>query len=388
MDVIFCDRNRVEQGIITDYSIDHDATETMDFELKLPLRKDKALGEFYWYIPGTEYGGVSDGIGVETDSGELTFTGRNWRGILASRIIQPAQGQDYKIVSGSLGDIANQLFAETGLSELFSAEKSEIHVNSFQFDRYTDMYSGLIKLAYACGKVIGLTSYTGKNGKECRIESIRVSFMDRIDYSSDVEYTGQDIHFKIFKGIHTVNHLICLGQGELKDRTVAHLYVDADGDIVEKQFYIGINEWTAVYENTSAATVEELKKGGADRLGELLNIDSVEVSAPDINLKVGDIVGGREEITGISVRREIVNIIANIDDDGITFQYKVGGSEPGAAALPSEIVEEYILPIASDVELGGIKIGQTLNIKNDGTLYSEDLTSFKGTLAEAQRICA
>ena len=388
MDVIYCDRNRIEKGVISDFSINHDATDTMDFELRMPLRKDKNLGEFYWYIPDTEYGGISDGLGVETDAGELLFRGRNWRGILSSRIIQPPPGQDYKIVSGNLSDIASQLIQENGLSGLFSAEKTEIQVNSFKFDRYTDMYSGLIKLAYSCGKVISLTSCTGKSSKECRLETVKVSFIDRIDYSSDVEYSGHDINFRIYKGIHTVNHMICLGQGELKDRMVAHLYVDADGDIVEKQYYVGIDEWVEIYENTSAATLEELKQGGANRLGELLNIDSVEVTAPDINLKIGDVIGGREEVTGISVRREIVNIIADINDDGISFDYKVGGDDPGAASLPSEIVDEYVLPIASATVLGGIKLGITLNNNSDGTLYSDALTAYKNTLAEAERISA
>ena len=388
MDVIFCDRNRIEQGILSDFSINHDATDTMDFELKMPLRRDKNLGEFYWYIPDTEYGGVSDGLGVETNSGELSFKGRNWRGILASRIIQPEQGQDYKIVSGNVGTIIQQLLTENGLDGLFSAARSGKTVGTFQFERYTDLYSGLIKLAYECGQVLSFSARTGKTGNECRLETVKVSLVDRIDYSSDVEYTGHDINFRIYKGIHTVNHLICLGQGELKDRMVAHLYVDGDGDIVENQYYFGLDEWVDVYDNTSAATMEDLKQGGANRLGELLNVDSVEVTAPDINLKIGDVIGGREEITGISVRREIVNIIADIDDDGISFDYKVGGDDPGAAALPSEIVEEYILPIASATRLGGIKLGSTLNNDNEGTLYSEALTLFKTTLARAEQICA
>lgn len=389
MDVIFCDRNRIEQGVLSDFSINHDATDLMDFELKMPLRKDKNLGEFYWYIPDTEYGGISDGMGVETDSGELSFKGRNWRGILASRIIQPEPRQDYKIVTGNVEAIVQRLLTENGLDGLFSAGRSEKSVGAFKFNRYMDLYSGLIKLAYECGQVLSFTTCTGKNtGNECRLETVKVSFIDRIDYSSDVEYTGHDINFRIYKGIHTVNHLICLGQGELKDRMVAHLYVDGDGDIVENQYYFGLDEWVEVYENTSAATLEELKQGGANRLGELLNIDTVEVTAPDIKLKIGDVVGGREEITGVSVRREIVNIIADIDDDGISFDYKVGGDDPGAASLPSEIVEEYILPIASETVLGGIKLGFTLNNDNEGTLYSEALATFKAILASAERICA
>jgi hypothetical protein len=228
----------------------------------------------------------------------------------------------------------------------------------------------------------------GKNGRETRLDTVTISFEERIDYSQDYEYTNDNIRFRITKGYNMVNHLICLGKGELKDRLVAHLYVDGDRDIVEKQYYFGLEEMTEVYELSAEESLDELKKAGADHLGEIMDTDRVEVSvSDDITLKIGDVIGGYEQFSGISVRREINNIVADIDDDGIVVEYSVGGDEPGAASLPSEIVDEYVLPVASAECLGGIKIGTTLDI-NDGVLASDELDVFRQELAEAMEICA
>lgn len=387
MDVIWTDSNRMDLGVLSDFSIDFDTVKTMDFAWTETLKKDTHGGGTYWYIPGTEYGGIVDDVEIVKESGTLTYAGRNWRGMLSSKIISPPAGQDYKTVSGNLCGIAQSLIAECGVDGLFSAGKADLTISSCQFERYTDLYSGLVKLAYQCGKVLAFTSVQKKRGTESRLDKVVISFIDRIDYSTDVEYTGHDINFRIKKGYNMVNHLICLGQGELKDRTVVHLYVDGDGDIVEKQYYFGLDEIVEVYENTSAATVEELKQGGVGRLGELMNTDNVEVTVPSIDMKIGDVVGGYEEITGISVRREIVNAVVIINDDGISCSYEVGGDEPGAASVPSEIVDEYTLPIASKTTLGGIKAGNTLKVSSDGTLESEQLTAFKEELRVSGIIC-
>lgn len=387
MDVIYTDPNRIDQGVLQDFSIDFDTTDTMDYVLTLSIKKNILTGGCWWYIQDTEYAGIVDSMEVNTEDKTIKYSGRNARGFLTGKIICPAAGQDYKIVSGSLCDIAQKLIQEAGIQDLYTIAPNNIQVTSFQFGRYVNLYEGLTDLAYSCGKVVSLRCQTKQNGKECRLGRILISFADRLDYSKDIEFTSGNINFRIKKGLKTVNHLICMGQGELKNRMVAHLYVDADGDIVEKQCYHNLEEYTEVYENTSAATMEELKQGGADRLGELLNTDEMEVTADDINLKIGDVVGGYEPVTASSIRREIVNIIMKADRAGMSLEYKVGGTDPGAASLPSEIVEEYTLPMASDTVLGGIRSGEVVYTEKDGTIKSKKLEEFTIVLQEAVDIC-
>ena len=38
---------------------------------------------------------------------------------------------------------------------------------------------------------------------------------------------------------------------------------------------------------------------------------------------LGDITGGTEDITGITVKKQITNIIAKIDDNSIDIEYSV-----------------------------------------------------------------
>lgn len=379
MDVICVSAKGLENGCLQNYSIDFDTTDTMDFEISVGVNNREILeGKGMWYIAGTEYGGVVDSIEVVTEENKLLYTGRNFRAVLASKIVQPYQNEDYRIVSGNLANVAEMLIKECGLNEMFVINPVNAEIKTYQIPRYITLYDALVIIAYSCGKIIGFDAERNK---------IHIFFTDRIDYSAEMEYCQDNINFRIKKYYNTVNHLICLGKGELKDRLVVHLYVDRDGDIVEKPYYVGTDEITSVYENTNLDTVEELKKEGADKLGEIKNGDSFEVIAPEGGYKIGDVIGGYESITGFRVRREIVNIIATITDDCVDISYTVGGDEPGAAGLPSDIIEEYILPIATQQTLGGIKIGSDFVIEN-GVIGCPSIRLCKETIEKTSKICA
>ncbi len=356
MVVICTDRNRIETGTLHNFYIDYDETETMDFQITTDIANKELEGKSLWYIDGTGYGGIVDYIDKDSGAGELNYRGKNIRGILKNKIIEPPKGSDYRIVSGNVSDIINQLLREFGLYGLFKFAPEEEQVEYYKFSRYTDFYSGIVALLYQVSGILAITINKG---------TIWLSKSNRVDYSNEMEYTGSNINFKMTRGFNPVNHLICLGSGELKDRLVIHLYVDGDGDIVDKQYYFGLDEVVEVYEYTSEGSYEKLKQEGINKLGELRSTDAFEVSdVEDKRLKIGDIIGAYDEETNYRIKREIVDIIANISDNSIELQYKVGGDEPAAAGIPSDIVEEYELPTASHEILGGVKVGDTLEINN------------------------
>ena len=236
-----------------------------------------------------------------------------------------------------------------------------------------------MKLAYVNKKVIALT---------CHRDYVHITYMDRIDYSDEMEYCQDDIGFRIKRCYNDVNHLICLGQGELQNRQVVHIYVDGDGDIVDNQYYFGLDEITETYENTNSKNIEELKQAGIDKLGDMKDGDEFEVtSIPDIQLKIGDIVGGYEDVTGIRIKREIVNTIVTITDSTFNVEYKDGGDNPGSAGIASDLVEEYILPIATNKKLGGIKLSHQFNT-DDGKLYSPSFNELKEKYIKTKLICS
>lgn len=377
MDVIYTNAGRIDDGTLKEYEIDFDTVDEMDFVITVGLDNHKLTGGSMWYIDDTEYGGIVDTVEVITASNTIQYSGRNFRGMLNSKVIEPPSGQDYKTVKGNIGDITNQILEEYGLSGCFIADETNTEIESYSFNRYTRLYDGLVAMAYKCSKVIQLNVVHGM---------VHIAYSDRIDYSEEMEYCQDDITFRIKVNYNAVNHLICLGKGEFKDRLIVHLYVDQDGDIVEKPAFFGVEEVTEVYENTSADTIEKLKEEGINKLGELKEADSFEVTASDRNLKIGDIIGGYEKTTGIRIRREITNIVAKIDDVRIETSYTVGGDEPGAAGIPSDIVEEYILPIASQIILGGIKIGPYF-IMEDGVMSCPPITELKESIKKTKQIC-
>ena len=91
-----------------------------------------------------------------------------------------------------------------------------------------------------------------------------------LEYSQDnkVSFLTKDVG-------NGINHLICLGKGELKDREVLHLYADTSGNISESQSLFGEEERAATYDYGSVESTEELRKGGEERLRELMRLQGV-----------------------------------------------------------------------------------------------------------------
>ena len=370
MDLIYTDTNRVEQGVLQNFDVDFDCTNTRDFQITVGINNNVMHGGSWWYIEGTEYGGKVDAYKVLSESGEIRYTGRNFRGILTKKIIEPPAGEDYRIVSGNLQDVVGGLIANAHLQDIFIVDKSSITVSNHKINRYVSLYDGICTIAKKYGLV---PAFKVKYGK------VHISFYYPTDYTNENEYTQDDLKFSITKTFSNVNHLICLGQGELKDRTVIHLYADKDGNVSEKQSLFGIDEVVEVYENTNAENAEDLKTEGIQKMNELKNTDSFDVTAPDITLKIGDIIGGMERVTNTYVAREIVNIIARISDNKVDIEYKVGEDDTASKSSSGGSSSSgggggITLRPASKTELGGIIVGDGLNVKENGTLSAQKQT--------------
>ena len=49
------------------------------------------------------------------------------------------------------------------------------------------------------------------------------------------------------------------------------------------------------------------------------------MSVENVDLEIGDIVGGREYVTGMELRQPVIQKIFKKDSDGISIQYKLKG---------------------------------------------------------------
>ena len=124
------------------------------------------------------------------------------------------------------------------------------------------------------------------------------------------------------------NHLICLGTGELTARKQVDLYAWPDGSIRKEPYYTGLDLIEEYYENTSADSLADLEEEGRKKLAEIMDYKELKISVIDTDLELGDIVGGRERITGISMTAPVIRKDLTVDGKGwVTMEYKLKGEE-------------------------------------------------------------
>lgn len=320
MDLIYTDADRRDVGVLKHFSLDLAfGSDENDFELTLDVGEHCCQAGCLLYIEETEYGGIIDRIGVVTADNLLTYRGRTWHGILASKVIQPDKDKSHLVVYGEANAVMQSLIERLGLTDLFVASDidSGIFIDNYQFDRYTDAYSGLKKmLASASGK-LDLAFHGGR---------VVLSALPIVDYSEDEQFDNDQVEMTIEKAYNRVNHLICLGKGELADRQVLHLFVDPKGKIKETRSFTGLQEVVAVYDYPNAESLDELRSDGIKHLKSLANEDKVDLSfASDENTYgIGDIVGAKELITGLQAKAEITKKIVTVNQDTVNIEYKVG----------------------------------------------------------------
>lgn len=320
MDLIYADTKGNDLGVLLNHTLDlaYGADEN-DFQCQISRADHCCKQGYYLYIENTEFGGIIDTLGVDTDSDAITYHGRTWHGILAGKILCPDAGADYLVLSGEANAVLGELIARIGLEDLFEAstEDSGIEIQNYTMNRYIDAYLGIRKMLEAHSGKLKLV-YTG--------EKVRLAAVPLVDYSKDEEWDSSQMGFAVSQNAAPVNHMVCLGKGELAARQVLHLYTDEGGNISHEQTLKGVREVTDIYDNPNAESLEELEKGGMERLQDAYSAaETLQVSFDNTqDYDIGDIVGAREETTGIYVARPIVKKIVTINRTGIKIEHKVG----------------------------------------------------------------
>ena len=123
-----------------------------------------------------------------------------------------------------------------------------------------------------------------------------------------------------------VNHLVCMGSGELQNRMRVDLFVNASGGVSTTQYYTGFDERTAYFDYSSAESRDDLITYGTRRLLELASSNTVEVHASDgTEMEVGDIIFAVYK--GVSVTVPIVRKVLKIERGMVKTEYKVKGEQ-------------------------------------------------------------
>lgn len=321
MDLIYTSGKRVDQGVLSAYAFDLSfGKDENDFELTLGAEEPVLEFGASVYIEGTEYGGIVDSRKTSTNGETIVYKGRTWHGIMNSKIVQPDSGSDYLVVSGEAHDVLSMMLDRLGLVDLFMVDDaaSGINIKNYKFNRYCKGYDGIKAMLAASGAKLKIL------WENC---AVHLSAEPIVDYT-DAPVDGDLATLTVEQHRQSVNHLICLGRGELAAREVIHLYVDQFGRIGDVQYYKGLNEVADTYENSNAESSAELLSEGTKRLQELRDNDKAEISVNEnetLFYDIGDIVGAKEIKSGVSVSATVVQKIVKINNGAVSTEYKTGG---------------------------------------------------------------
>ena len=328
MELILATRDGREKELIP-YDIDMEAGGENTFEMEIP--RAAWSGEYEHgmliYVPGTEFGGPIGEIQTMNEPEMVYCKGYVWRGLLQKKIIEPPAGTDYYTISGDANACIRQLITNIYADPLIQGAQTAagVTISNYQFNRYTDLLAGMEAMLSSVGYRLNIAYKQENTGGHVEIGAVPIeNYTAQIQFSEDdeIKITADDIR-------NGVNHLICLGQGELSERLVVHLYADESGNISRTQSLFGRDEIAEVYDYSSAEDEAELVKGGTERLKEIMSAQRFDASAGriDEDLQIGDVISGKDYTTGINVSLPIERKILRIVGEVETIEYRLEGEE-------------------------------------------------------------
>lgn len=328
--LILADQNLRDIMPVMDAEIDIAiGSDENDYEIK--IRRDRwdkryAYGNIF-YVKNTEFGGIIGRKKINTAEDTISLYGRTWRGKLDKKVIRPPDGQDYRKVSGELNTVLNTLVTEQ-FNDYFVVSQNDtgVSVTNYQFDRYCTLLVGIGKMLKSVGHKLHIECIQQERGQPGYVE---LSAVPIVDYSEQIELSQDSrLNFVFDETKNGVNHLICLGKGEFQDRQVIDLYVGQNGNIGTTQYYTGIQEVAETYEDTSSES-DELEEKGREKLQELMNSTSfsMDVESLGMEVEIGDIIGGRDYVTGMYAVKPIAKKIYKVEDGKTSLEYKIEGDD-------------------------------------------------------------
>lgn len=329
LQLIAANAMREEIGFVKEnIDLDLDIGGTYDFEIRIDMnvwQKEKFWYNHILFVPDTEYGGIMEDLEVVTKTNEIVFRGDTWRGMLRRKVVEPPNGSGNLVLNGELNSVIRGLVG-TRFSDLFVVDDADtgIIVQGWTVDRYVLLYDAVMKLLEHFGHRLQIAYVQGKG---LAPGAVHLRAVPAVDWSGEIEYSQDSrVHFDIRDSRKGINHLVCAGTGRNDERIVLHLYVQEDGSIGRTQHYFGLQERAAVYEFTSA-DAESLLDYGTKQLKALQNYKKINLSVSDMDLELGDIVGGRERVTGTVLNKPITRKILKMSKKRTEINYEIKGDD-------------------------------------------------------------
>ena len=290
-----------------------------DFELQV----EEAVWEnypmikgHYLYEVGTEWGGMVEDVNHVGTT--VKVGGPTWRGMLARKIISPPAGQAYKAITAMEANQAIAALVGSSLGPLFAVSTADSGMTVSGSFRYTNLLAAIHSMLQQYGARLEIIF----DGTQVVLSA--VSSVDYTDTELSQEYEAP-LESSVAYG-EAYNHVIALGRGELTEREVVELWRLDDGTITTTTQPAGANDKQFVLDYPNAESLEELTSSATDKLIESSPVESIGINLDEIEIdfKLGDVVGGRDKVTGLTISKPITQKILKIDKNGRKINYKAG----------------------------------------------------------------
>lgn len=330
MDLVHADDSFNELGIVDFVRYDgiislEPEVQGNDWEVEIPAedfsRYGFALGH-YLYFPGSEFGGRLETIKRISKTHTVKLSGVTWRGMLSRRVIMPAAGQSHLDMSETdIYPAMREMVA--GFGGLFAAPAGNAGLLCGQKFRYQNVLEGILDMLDPFGLRLALT--LDPDSRRVLLSTAAVA-----DHSEEIEFSGDyDFSYTSTLGEATYNHVIALGRGEQENRLVRNVWLLPDGSMTTDANAAGIPSGaevrTLVYDYSSAEDEKELVKGAKKQLKEHGAQNGIEISfdSGDFDLPLGDKVGLRDRVLGLTDARTVTGKLLTVSGDGVSLRYTV-----------------------------------------------------------------
>ena len=315
------DDGTIEEGFLRHYEADFDITTEVDsptndfvITMALPDEADELLYleneiSTFVYVDGTEFGGIISGYDIDIASNTITYTGRTWRGLLSLYIIEPPSGQNYRIVTTGT-NLATALRALPMHPMISVQDTSYTAGRQYQYNRYIPVHEGATNLVKDYD-----TSLRMKFAFDEATLKAKLSIAPTTDRTNLIEISqdyDDKVRLSITRDGSTPKHVICMGQGELAQREIVHLYADDNWNVSTTAISGAYPVDTYDYSGS-----ETLQTDGIKHFRELIaNHEQIEVKIDGLDVGLSDIIAAREIVTGEYVTAEITKIVWKCVDNG------------------------------------------------------------------------
>lgn len=310
MIIVYADSSMKDVRTLKPFSLEFAfGSDENDFELQMPYSAPRLDPFCYVYIDGTELGGMITDVKNDLENKRLVYHGYTWQGLLEHKILEPDSGEDYLTVSGEVNTVLGALINRIELSGLMSVDSAStgLVITNYQFNRYVNAYEGLRSMLNTLGLTLSIICTAGK---------VLVS-------SAPIKTMSEKATTETFS--QPVNHLICLGKGDLAQRIVVHLYADAKGNVSQTRTFSGVKERTETYDYSNAER-DKLIEDGTKRLQKLQVFENAKLAEiANDNYSIDDTITSYDSVTDVSLTVPIEKKIVSIDYRGkLETEYKAG----------------------------------------------------------------